>query len=394
MHVRDEVQPILDDLVAFRRDLHAHPELGFEEVRTAARVAEALEAEGIEVHRGVGKTGVVGVLRGSGGSNHRAIGLRADMDALPMEEETGLPYASTKPGTMHACGHDGHTTMLLGAARALARSRNFDGTVYFLFQPAEEGLGGADAMVKDGLFSRFPMEEVYGLHNMPGMPVGRVSMCPGPCMAAADLMRIVITGRGGHGAMPHVTIDPIVVASQVVLALQSIVSRTKDPLEQGVVSVTKMAAGSTYNVIPDSVEMLGTVRTYKPDVQDMVEAQIRRIVETVPQAFGATGELDYTRNYPATVNTSKELDFSADVARAVVGDENVITDAAPKMGAEDFSFMLNERPGSYIWFGNGLPGQKGGVMVHNTGYDFNDDLIPVGVSYWMELVERALPRAA
>ncbi len=391
MNLRPAIERHLDDLIRIRRDIHQHPEIGFEEERTSALVAEELTRLGLEVHTGIGQTGVVGVLRGEGQSN-RAIGLRADMDALSMDEKTGLPYASANKGAMHACGHDGHTTMLLGAARALAETRDFDGTVVFIFQPAEEGLGGADAMVKDGLFERFTMESVYGIHNMPGLPVGKFAMRTGPCMANADLLKISVKGKGAHGAMPSVGIDPIVVASQIVMAAQSIVARNVDPLKSGVVSITTFHAGSADNVIPDMAELTGTVRTYDTEVQDLIESNLRRVVEGTAAALGAEATIHYQRNYPATVNTVDETAFAADIARRIVGDGNVEDDALPKMGAEDFSFMLNEKPGCYLWLGNGDYGEKGGVNVHNPEYDFNDDIIPYGVSFWVELVENALPK--
>ncbi|MCB1490902.1 MAG: amidohydrolase [Rhodobiaceae bacterium] len=393
MTIRDDVKPLLDDLIAIRRDLHTHPELGFEETRTSKIVAEKLAEWGLEVHAGIAGTGVVGVLRGEGGSN-RAIGFRADMDALPMVEKTGLPYASTNPNAMHACGHDGHTTMLLGAARYLADKKSFDGTVYFIFQPAEEGRGGGREMVKEGLFERFPMESVWGMHNMPGIPVGEMAMRPGPCMANADIFEITVRGKGAHGAMPHEGIDPIVVGSHIVGAVQSIVARNVDPLESGVISITAFNSGKAHNVIPDDAVMKGTARSYLPHVQDLQEANLRRIVEQVGAAFGATATLDYKRNYPATVNTPEETDIAAKVAEKVCGTGRVNPDIAPKMGAEDFSFMLNQRPGAYVFLGNGMPGEKGGVMVHNTEYDFNDNAIGYGVSYWAEMAETVLPKSA
>ncbi len=393
MPIRDDVTPLLDDLTTIRQDFHKHPELGFEEERTSKIVSDKLTELGLEVHTGLAGTGVVGVLRGEGGSN-RAIGFRADMDALPMSEKTDLTYKSVNDNAMHACGHDGHTTMLLGAAQYLSQTRNFDGTVYFIFQPAEEGRGGGKVMVKDGLFDRFPMESVWGMHNMPGVPVGEIAMRTGPCMANADLFEITVRGKGAHGAMPHQGIDPVVVASHIVTATQSIIARNVDPLESGVVSITAVNSGSTHNVIPDDAVMLGTARSYRPDVQDIQEENLRRVVEQVAAAFGATASLRYERNYPATVNTPEETDQAAAVARRVCGDAKVDVDTPPKMGAEDFSFMLNERPGAYIFLGNGLEGEKGGIAVHNPKYDFNDDAIGYGVSYWAELAETVLPKSA
>lgn len=392
MPVREDVKPHLDDLTALRRDLHRHPELGFEEQRTSAVVAEKLSAWGLEVHTGIAETGVVGVLRGEGGSN-RAIGLRADMDALPMSEMTDLPYKSVNAGAMHACGHDGHTTMLLGAAKYLAETRNFDGTVYFIFQPAEEGRGGGKVMVDQGLFDRFPMESVWGLHNMPGVPVGEIAMRTGPCMANADMFNIHIKAKGAHGAMPHHGIDAVLVASHIVVAAQSIVARNVDPLENGVVSITALNSGTTHNVIPGEAELMGTCRSYLPHVQDLQQTALERIAEQVARAFGATAVVDYRRNYPATINTREETDVAADVARRVCGGDKVETNTPPKMGGEDFSFMLNERPGSYIFLGNGRQGEKGGTMVHHPEYDFNDEAIGYGVSYWAELTETVLPKS-
>jgi hippurate hydrolase len=394
MPVKDALRPWLDELIAIRRDLHANPELGFEETRTAAIVAERLKAFGVdEVHTGIAGTGVVGVVRGGGGTN-RAVGLRADMDALPIAEKSGVAHLSRNPGRMHACGHDGHTTMLLGAARYLAGSRDFDGTVYLIFQPAEEGLGGGRRMVEEGLFERFPAAEVYGLHNMPGLPLGEISMCTGPCMAAADLVEIDIRGIGGHAAMPHIARDPVLAASHMVTALQSIVSRRTDPLESAVVSITTFNAGDTFNVIPEEVRLTGTARSFLPQIRDMLEEEIGRIVAHVAAAFDMKAELGFRRNYPATVNTADETGLAAEAAARVVGADKVDPEGAPKMGAEDFSFMLNERPGAYIWLGNGMPGETGGHMVHTPQYDFNDDAIAYGVSYWAELVETVLPKSA
>lgn len=391
MPIKPGLDAHLDELIDIRHDLHKHPEIAFQEERTSRVVAEKLNAWGLEVHTGIARTGVVGVLRGEGGSN-RAIGLRADMDALPMPEKTGLPYASVHDGAMHACGHDGHTTMLLGAARYLSENRNFDGTVYFIFQPAEEGFAGGEKMVKEGLFERFPMESVWGIHNMPGVPVGEIALKPGPIMANADMFDIVVRGKGAHGAMPHHGIDPVLVASHIVIAAQSIVGRNVDPLKAAVVSITALNSGTAGNVIPDEARMMGTARSYLPEVQDMLERNLERVVTQVASAFGATAELDFRRMYPATVNTEDETVIATEVARRVCGEDGVDPKVAPKMGAEDFSFMLNERPGCYIFLGNGMPGEKGGVMVHNPEYDFNDNAIPYGVSYWAELVETQLPQ--
>ncbi len=392
MTYTDRVKPYMDELVAIRRDIHANPELGFEETRTSEIVAQKLKEFGVdEVHTGIAKTGVVGVIRGTGGSN-RAIGLRADMDALPINELTNLPYGSKTDGKMHACGHDGHTTMLLGAARYLADHRNFDGTVYLIFQPAEEGRGGGKVMIEEGLFDRFNCETVYGMHNMPGLPLGTISMRPGPCMAAADEFKITVKGKGGHGAMPNVSRDPVVIGSHIVTALQSIASRRVDPIKEAVVSVTQFHAGDAFNVIPEYAELSGTCRTFLPEVRDLVETELKRIATNVALAFDATAEITYMRNYPPTINTAEETEIAADAARKVAGE--VSTTGDPKMGAEDFSYMLEERPGAYIWLGNGMPGEKGGANVHTPQYDFNDDAIPYGVGYWASLVETVLPKAA
>jgi hippurate hydrolase len=390
MSVIDRIDGFRDEITAWRRDLHAHPEIAFEEVRTAAFVADKLASWGIEVHRGLAKTGVVGVLRGKGGGA-RAIGLRADMDALPMEEGNDFAHRSRHPGRMHACGHDGHTAMLLGAARYLIETLDFDGTVYLIFQPAEENEGGGRVMVEEGLFERFPAEAVYGLHNMPGLSVGKVALRTGPAMAAFDIFEITVAGIGAHGAMPHLGIDPIVVGSQIVTALQTIASRRTDPLESVVVSVTQFHAGDTWNVIPQEASLRGTVRTFKQGIQDEVEQDLRRIAQGVCDAHGARMDLRYERRYPALVNTSKEAELAAAVAARVVGAENVSVDAPPIMGSEDFAYMLAAKPGCYVWLGNGAEGGPGGCSVHNPRYDFNDDAAAIGASYWARLVETALP---
>jgi amidohydrolase len=392
MTYTDRVKPYMDELVAIRRDIHANPELGFEETRTSEIVAQKLKEFGVdEIHTGIAKTGVVGVVRGTGGSN-RAIGLRADMDALPIFEKTNLEYHSKTDGKMHACGHDGHTTMLLGAARYLADHRNFDGTVYLIFQPAEEGRGGGKVMIEEGLFERFNCETVYGMHNMPGLPLGSISMRPGPCMAAADEFKITVKGKGGHGAMPNVSRDPVVIGAHIVTALQSIASRRVDPIKEAVISVTQFHAGDAFNVIPEEAELSGTCRSFLPDVRDLIESELKRIATNVALAFDATADVQFMRNYPPTINTIDETEIAADAARKVASE--VSTTGEPKMGAEDFSYMLEERPGAYIWLGNGMPGEKGGANVHTPQYDFNDDAIPYGVGYWASLVETVLPKAA
>ena len=386
MPVINRIAAIHDDMTTWRRDIHAHPELGFQEERTAALVAEKLESFGIAVHRGLAQTGVVGVLEGAPGEH--AIALRADMDALPIHEGNAVAPRSVNDGTMHACGHDGHTTMLLGAARYLAETRNFAGTVYFVFQPAEEGLGGGEAMVKEGLFERFPAEAVYGMHNWPGLPPGEIAVRTGPMMAACDEFEITVEGTGAHGAMPHLGVDPVVAAAQIVTALQSLVSRNVDPLEAGVVSVTMIHGGDAFNVIPQAVQLAGTVRTFKACVRETIATGIQRIAESTAAALGARATVKVEARFPATVNTADETARAEAAAAAVVGAERVHRDLAPCMGSEDFAFMLGEKPGSYVWIGNGAG--AGGCFLHNPGYDFNDEILPVGASYWATLVEREL----
>ena len=376
-----------EDIVAWRHDFHEHPELLYEVHRTAAAVAERLRAFGVdEVTTGLGRTGVVGVIHGRKTASGKVIGLRADMDALPIAEKTGRPYASTVPGMMHACGHDGHTAMLLGAARYLAETRNFDGTAVLIFQPAEEGGGGGKAMIEDGLLERWAIQEVYALHNLPGLPVGRFATCPGPIMASTDEFTITITGRDGHAARPHTTIDPIVVGAALVTALQTIVSRNVDPLDAAVVSVTKFHAGSAYNVIPETAEIAGTVRCLSGTVRDLAEKRIAAIVKGIAAVYGADISLFYDRNYPITVNDPGAVDFAAGIAAEVSGAANVATDAPPMLAGEDFSYMLEKRPGAFVFVGNG-----DSAGLHNAGYDFNDEIIPLGCSYWARLVETAMP---
>ena len=373
------------EITAWRRDLHANPELLYDVHRTAASVADKLRAFGCdEVVTGVGQTGVVGVIRGRkvGG---RTIGLRADMDALPIEEATGLTYASTAPGKMHACGHDGHTAMLLGAARYLAETRNFGGTAVVIFQPAEEGGAGGKAMVDDGLISRFGLGEVYGMHNYPGMPVGAFGIRPGPMMAAADYITIDIEGNGAHAARPHLGIDPVVVGAHMITAMQTVVSRNVDPLKSAVVSITMVQAGNTDNVIPQTVRLRGTARSLAEDVRALLEERLHAIVEHTAAAFGAKATLKYRRNYPVLVNHERQTEFAASVAKDIAGEGRVDTELPPMMGAEDFSFMLNERPGAFIWVGNG-----DSAGLHHPKYNFNDEAIPFGTSYWVKLVETAL----
>ncbi len=386
MSVIEAIAACQEELTAWRRDIHAHPETAFEEERTADIVAKALESFGIEVHRGLGKTGVVGRLQA--GSSDRTIGLRADMDALPMQELNAFGHRSRHDGKMHGCGHDGHTTMLLAAARYLAETRTFDGTVHFIFQPAEEGAGGARVMIEDGLFLRFPCDSVYGMHNWPGMPPGTFGVRSGPFLASADNFSITIRAKGAHGAMPHLGIDPVVVGAELVSALQTIASRTVDPLEAVVVSVTQFHAGEADNVIPETARLSGTTRSFSAAVQDTIEARMNAICAGVATAHGVTIELDYERNYPPLVNTEAEAGRAARAAAAVVGADNVFPDSEPVMGAEDFAFMLQVKPGAYVWIGNGAG--EGGCMLHNPHYDFNDAILPVGASYWARLVEQEL----
>ena len=385
------IQKFHQELVALRQDLHAHPELGFQELRTSGIVAGALEALGVEVHRGIGKTGVVGVIRGQQHDSGLSVGLRADMDALPIKEEGNAAYCSTVSGLMHACGHDGHTTVLLGAAKYLMQHRHFNGTAVLIFQPAEEGLGGAQAMVEDGLFERFPCDSIYALHNWPALPAGTIGINPGPMMAASDRWEVTIEGRGGHGAHPYQTIDPIVVAAQIITALQTIVSRNVHPLESAVISVGHIQAGSAKapSVIPGRALLVGTVRTFSDAVQQVVESRMRALIASVAQAFGATAELKYHRSYPATINSAKQANFVADVATELFGAERVVRDLIPSMGSEDFSYMLKKRPGAYFRLGQG--GAEQGRLLHNANFDFNDAVIPVGSAMFAALVERSMP---
>jgi len=387
MPIVNRFADLLPDITAWRRDFHQHPETLYDVHRTAGRVAELLTAFGVdEVVTGIGQTGVVGVIRGRNAASGKVIGLRADMDALPILETTGKPYASKEDGKMHACGHDGHTAMLLGAAYYLAETRNFDGTVVLVFQPAEEGGAGGKAMIDDGLMERFGIQQVFGMHNYPGLPVGEFAVRPGPFMASADVFEIVVEGRGGHAAWPHTTVDPVLVGAQIVTAAQSIVARSVDPLDAAVVSITQFHAGDTDNVIPPSAWLAGTVRTLRPDVRDFVEKRLGELVAATAAAFGARATLSYERNYPVVVNHPAETAFAGSVAAGIAGADRVETDAAPMMGAEDFSFMLEERPGAFIFLGNG-----DSAKLHNPDYDFNDDAIPYGCSFWVKLVETAMP---
>jgi hippurate hydrolase len=386
MPIVNRIADLHSDITAWRRALHAHPELLYDVHRTAAMVAEKLKAFGCdEVVPGIGRTGVVGVIRGRKGGPGKVIGLRADMDALPIEEATGLPYQSTVPGKMHACGHDGHTAMLLGAARYLAETRNFTGTAVVIFQPAEEGGAGGKAMVDDGMMDRFGIQEVYGMHNSPGLPLGQFALRPGPIMAAADHLSIDIEGVGGHAARPHFTVDTVLVGAQIINQIQSIVSRNVDPLESAVVSICMFHAGSTDNVIPQTAKLRGTARSLSPHVQDLLEKRLREVIEGTARLHGAKVKFNYRRGYPVLKNHERQTDFAAAVASEIVGKEKVDTNLAPVMGAEDFSFMLNSRPGAFIFIGNG-----DSAGLHHPAYNFNDDAIPYGTSYWARLVETAL----
>jgi len=393
------VEPILafqTELQEIRRDLHAHPELCYEEVRTADVVAARLTEWGIPVVRGLGVTGVVGIVKG--GDSPRAIGLRADMDALPMQEINGFAHASRHAGKMHACGHDGHTAMLLGAAHHLSKHRNFDGTVYLIFQPAEEGGGGARRMMEDGLFEQFPMDAVYGMHNWPGIPEGNFGVVAGPIMASSNEFRVTVRGKGCHAAQPQRGIDPVMVAVQIAQAWQTIVSREKNPLDAAVLSITQIHAGSATNVIPDEAELVGTVRTFSTGVLDLIQRRMEEMAAGVAAAFNASVDFTFKRNYPPLINHPAQTAFAVEAMRAVVGKARVDTDVEPTMGAEDFAFMLQEKPGCYVFIGNGEGAHRAGghglgpCQLHNTSYDFNDNLLPIGGSFWVKLVEMSLPK--
>jgi hippurate hydrolase len=385
MPIVNRVATLHNEIKEWRRDFHAHPELRYDVHRTAGSVADKLKSFGCdEVVPGIGRTGVVGVIRGRKAGN-KVVGLRADMDALPLEEETGLPYKSTVPGKMHACGHDGHTAMLLGAAKYLAETRNFAGTAVVIFQPAEEGGAGALAMIKDGLISRFGIQEVYGMHNYPGLPLGQFAIRPGPIMAAADHLAIEIEGKGGHAARPHLAIDTILVGAQMINQLQSIVARNVDPLESAVISVCMFQAGHTDNVIPQHAVLRGTARSLTPQVRELLHKRIGEVVEGTARLYGASAKITYTNGYPVVVNHERQTAFAADIAREISGADKVDIDVPPVMGAEDFSFMLQERPGAFIFIGNG-----DSAGLHHPAYDFNDETIPIGTSYWVRLAETAL----
>ena len=390
MRLNEQIAAFHDEMSAWRRDIHKHPEIAFEERRTSDFVAAKLEEFGLEVHRGLAQTGVVGTLRADSALPARAIGLRADMDALPLQEHNTFDYRSVNDGKMHACGHDGHTAMLLGAARHLAEAKAFEGTVHFIFQPAEEtGIGGRD-MVREGLFDRFPVEAVYGMHNFPGIEVGRFAMRKGPLMAATDTFELTVKGVGGHGAFPHMVRDPIVTAAHIIAGWQAIASRETDPLQSAVVSVTQIHGGETTNVIPEEVTLAGTTRSFDQAVQEDIESAMKRIADGVCSAMRLECDFRYERRNPATVNSDAETEIAAAAAAQVVGAENVDADTSPIMGGEDFAWMLREKPGCYVLIGNGTDSQ-GGCMLHNPNFDFNDQILPIGASYWVELVRTILP---
>jgi len=386
MNTIKELEDLQQDMQTWRRDIHAHPEIAFEEHRTAQLVAEKLESFGIEVETGIAGTGVVGTLKK--GKGNRSIGLRADLDALLINEANEFEHKSKNPGKMHACGHDGHTVMLLGAAKYLAEQGNFDGTVNFIFQPAEENEGGGKAMIDDGLFEKYPVESVYGMHNIPGMPVASFAIKPGPIMAAFDVFNVKIIGKGGHAAMPQTTIDPIIIGTKIVDAYQSIVSRYIDPQEPAVLSVTQFHAGDAYNVIPNDIEIKGCTRCFSPKIQKQLEEQMHQITKSICDAYGASYEFEFEHRYPATINSEEEAEIAGKVAQQVVGEDRVNLSPTAGMGSEDFAYMLQEKPGSYIWIGNG--DGEGSCMVHNPGYDFNDEILPIGATYWVKMAEEIL----
>ena len=393
METSNEIVNIIPEVMTWRHELHAHPELGYEEKWTSDFIVTKLESFGIEVHKGLGKTGVVGILKGlkanQGGGGNKAIGLRADIDALPMTEENNFSYKSKFDGCMHACGHDGHTAMLLGAAKILSLNNDFDGTVYFIFQPAEEGGGGGLAMIEDGLFEQFPMDSVWGMHNWPGMDEGSVAVHKGSVMAAADRFEVTVNGNGGHAAMPQATNDPVLATTAIVQALQQIVSRKQNPLDAVVVSVTQINAGSGFNIIPQVTDFIGTIRTVNPDTRINVHKQFKDICEATALAYGCTADVSVIKGYPVTVNDIDSSEKAIQVTSSIFGSSSVKTNMAPSMGAEDFAYMLEKTPGAYIWLGAGEG--KSGCMLHNTKYDFNDNILPLGITYWEQLVKSELP---
>jgi amidohydrolase len=397
MQLIDPITQFHAELQKIRRDIHAHPELCFEERRTSEVLAQKLTAWGIPVLRGMGETGVVGIIKN--GSSDRAIGLRADMDALPVQEKNSFAHASRHSGKMHACGHDGHMAMLLGAAHYLSQHRNFDGTVYVIFQPAEEGGGGAKRMMDDGLFTKCPMEAVFGMHNWPGLAVGTFGVTPGPMMASSNEFEVIVTGKGAHAAQPHKGIDPIMVAIQIAQSWQTIITRNKSPIDTAALSITQIHAGSATNIIPDQATLVGTVRTFTTEVLDLIEQRMRAIAEHTAMAFDAQVDFRFKRNYPPLINHAKETAFAVEIMKSVVGAQNVNSKTEPTMGAEDFAFMLQEKPGCYVFIGNGDGAHRDGghglgpCNLHNPSYDFNDELLPVGATYWVRMAEAYLRKA-
>ena len=389
MKISSNIKNIVNEVISWRHELHANPELGYEEIWTSNFISKKLESFDIEVFRGLGGTGVVGVLKGNGGGSNRAIGLRADMDALPIQEENEVDYKSKSEGKMHACGHDGHVAMLLGAAKTLSKQKDFDGTVYFIFQPAEEGGAGGLSMIKDGLFDKFSMESVWGLHNWPGLEIGEIAVHKGSVMASFDKFKVLINGKGGHAAMPQSTSDPILATSAIVQSLQQIVSRKQNPIDSVVVSVTQINSGTGFNIIPEKSEFVGTIRTINPSVRKIVHKQFSKICNLTASAYGCNAEVEIIRGYPVTVNNPHESEKAIVVAENIVGKDFVKTGLSPSMGAEDFAYMLEKKPGSYIWLGAGKG--EANRMLHNSKYDFNDDVISLGITYWNELVKYELP---
>jgi len=387
MPILNSINQMQDQMKEWRQDLHRIPEIGLEEYKTSVYIKEKLKSWNIEFKDGYSNTGIVAWVKGSKGNNDKSIGLRADFDALPMTEKNVFEHKSTNSGFMHACGHDGHTTMLLGAAKYLSENNNFDGTVHFIFQPGEEGFGGGKKMIEDGLFEDFKIDEVYALHNWPELPIGSFGVNSGPMMAAVDEFDIIVKGKGGHAAMPQLAIDPIIIASQIIIAIQTIISRSVDPVDRALISITKILGGTAYNVIDDEVKLSGTIRTFKIETRSFLEKKIREISEGIAKAHGAgvTVEFNLTNKYPPTINSKNESEFAANVAKKMVGEENVITDIDPSMGGEDFSYLLNNKPGSYLYIGQ--QDENHNAHLHTTKYDFNDNLLPIGVNFWVELVK-------
>ncbi len=387
MIVSNSINQMFEEMKAWRQELHSIPEIGLEEYETSKYIKSKLSEFNIEFKDGYANTGIVACVRGSQGESDKSIGLRADFDALPMPEKNEFEHKSTNEGMMHACGHDGHTSMLLGAAKYLSENNDFDGNVYFIFQPGEEGFAGGQKMIQDGMFDDFKIDEVYALHNWPELPIGSIGVNSGPMMAAVDEFDIVVKGRGGHAAIPQLAIDPVVIASQIVLAVQTIVSRSTDPVDKALISITKINGGTAYNVIDDSVKLGGTIRTFKPETRSFFEKKLKEISSGIAKANGAEAEVDFhlTNKYPPTINSKKESEFAANVAKKVFGDSQVDTDIDPSMGGEDFSYLLEKKPGAYLYIGQGDDNHK--AHLHTTKYDFNDNLLPVGVNYWVELVK-------